>query len=299
MSETQAPETTALAPPVRVTGGFAIGKGTNVSRLQFINTSLPKRTQPIERHRVIRSHAARQSHYQRELRKYGIAGWVVNADVPVAVPARADITASSTHSPVASTPLERPISLSEDPRVQNMATPQSLLAKSSSRVVHHHLKPVNTAEMAVEDRNYFPSFPDFNESNCDMPCEQSIGVGHGDPFASLPVTIETYMWPLINHYTTFIASAHFPHAATQAINPIATICLPLAIMNPHLLQAILLVASHSLHLRGACDSRQVSDFRGRTIHLINEALHDKERAMEDATFAAIAHLAVKEVSVAA
>lgn len=67
-------------------------------------------------------------------------------------------------------------------------------------------------------------------------------------------------------------------------------------MNPHLLHAILLVASDNLHLRGACDSRQVSDFRGRTIRLINEALHEKERAMEDATFAAIVHLAVKEVS---
>lgn len=231
MSETQAPETTVLAPPVTVTGGFAIGKGSNVSRLQFINTSLPKRTQPIGCHKVIRSHAARQSHYQRELRKYGIAGWVVNADVPVAVPARADITASPTRSPVGSTLLERLISLPEEPRVQNMATPQSLPAKSSPRVVNHHLKPVKTAELAVEDRNYFPSFPDFNESNCDMPCEQrecwqcshqflslelqrqqsksdhannsaitvTLGVRHGDPFASLPVTIETYMWPLINH----------------------------------------------------------------------------------------------------
>ena len=70
-------------------------------------------------------------------------------------------------------------------------------------------------------------------------------------------------------------------------------------MNPHLLHAILLVASDNLYLRGACNSRYVSNFRGRTIHLINEALHDKKRAMEDATFAAIAHLAVKEVSVAA
>ena len=229
MPETQAPETTVLAPPVTVTGGFAIGKRSTGSRLQFINTSLPQRTQPIGCHKVIRSHAARQSHYQRELRKYGIAGWVVNADVPVAVTARADITASSTRSPVGSS--TRLISLSEDPRVQNVATPQSLLPKSSSRVVHHHLKPVKTTEMAVEDRNYFPSFPDFNESNFDMPCEQrewwqcthqflslefqrqqsksdhtnnsaitiTIGVGHGDPFASLPVTIETYMWPLINH----------------------------------------------------------------------------------------------------
>lgn len=40
-------------------------------------------------------------------------------------------------------------------------------------------------------------------------------------------------------------------------------------------------------------------YRGLTIRLINEALNDQERAVEDATFVAVAHLAFNEVSIVA
>lgn len=70
-------------------------------------------------------------------------------------------------------------------------------------------------------------------------------------------------------------------------------------MNPPLLYAILLAASTSLALRGLCDSHQTMAYRGLTIRLINEALNDQERAVEDATFVAVAHLAFNEVSIVA
>ena len=93
-----------------------------------------------------------------------------------------------------------------------------------------------------------------------------------------------------------VAPAYFPVVRTQAINPLTCICLPLAIIKPHLLYAIMLAASDNLLLRGAHNGRQVTALRGRTIHFIKEALHDKKRAMEDATFAAVVHLAFTEVS---
>jgi hypothetical protein len=62
---------------------------------------------------------------------------------------------------------------------------------------------------------------------------------------------------------------------------------------------MLLAASTNLVLRGVCNSRQAAVYRGQTIRLINEALHDKERAVEDTTFAAVVHLAFNEVSIAA
>jgi hypothetical protein len=70
-------------------------------------------------------------------------------------------------------------------------------------------------------------------------------------------------------------------------------------MNPPLLYGILLAASKSLALRGVCNSHQATFCRGRTIRLINGALHDRERAVEDTTFAAVVHLAFNEVSIAA
>jgi hypothetical protein len=76
-------------------------------------------------------------------------------------------------------------------------------------------------------------------------------------------------------------------------------CLPLAIMNPVLLCSILYSAATSLAVRGVCNSHQAAVYRGRAIHLINEALHDKERVVEDSTFAAVVHLAFNEVSIAA
>ena len=84
-----------------------------------------------------------------------------------------------------------------------------------------------------------------------------------------------------------VAPAHFPLVGTRASNPLTTTCLPLAIMKPLLLNEILLAASDNLVLRGAHNSQQVTTFRGRNIHLINEALHDRERAVDDATFAAM------------
>jgi hypothetical protein len=62
---------------------------------------------------------------------------------------------------------------------------------------------------------------------------------------------------------------------------------------------MLLSASTNLFFRGVCNSRQAAVYRGQTIHLINGALQDKERAVEDATFAAVVHLACNEVSIVA
>jgi hypothetical protein len=71
-------------------------------------------------------------------------------------------------------------------------------------------------------------------------------------------------------------------------------------MNPPLLYSILLAASTNLLLRGVCNSSiQATVYRGRTIRLINEALRDKEHAVEDSTFAAVIHLAHHEVSILA
>jgi hypothetical protein len=61
---------------------------------------------------------------------------------------------------------------------------------------------------------------------------------------------------------------------------------------------MLLTASTNLFFRGEHYSRQAAVYRGQTIRLIKEALHDKERAVEDTTFAAVVHLALNEVSIA-
>lgn len=71
-------------------------------------------------------------------------------------------------------------------------------------------------------------------------------------------------------------------------------------MNPPLLYSILLAASTNLLLRRVCKSSlQATVHRRRTICLINEALRDKERAVEDSTFAAVIHLTHNEVSISA
>jgi hypothetical protein len=70
-------------------------------------------------------------------------------------------------------------------------------------------------------------------------------------------------------------------------------------MNPPLLYAMLLAASTSLALNGVYNSRQTTVYRGQAIRLINGALHDKERAVEDTTFVAVAHLAFNEASITA
>ncbi|KIM95653.1 hypothetical protein OIDMADRAFT_148736 [Oidiodendron maius Zn] len=79
------------------------------------------------------------------------------------------------------------------------------------------------------------------------------GTRNVDPFASLPIEVQPYMWLLIDH------------------------------------------SSSNLVLRGVCNSLQTAVYRGQTIRLINDALHDKERAMEDSTFAAVVHLAFHEM----
>ena len=86
---------------------------------------------------------------------------------------------------------------------------------------------------------------------------------------------------------------------SESFNPLRTKCIPLAIINPPLLYSILLAASTNLVLRGVCNSLQTAVYRGQTIRLINDALHDRERAIEDSTFAAVVHLAFNEVSIAA
>jgi hypothetical protein len=70
-------------------------------------------------------------------------------------------------------------------------------------------------------------------------------------------------------------------------------------MNPPQFYGMLLAASKSLALRGVCNSHQATVYRGRTIRLINGPLHDKERAVEDTTFAAVVHLAFNEVRISA
>jgi hypothetical protein len=70
-------------------------------------------------------------------------------------------------------------------------------------------------------------------------------------------------------------------------------------MNPPLFYGILLAASNSLALRGVCNNHQATVYRGGTIRLINRMLNDKERAVEDTTFAAVIHLAFNEVSTVA
>jgi hypothetical protein len=70
-------------------------------------------------------------------------------------------------------------------------------------------------------------------------------------------------------------------------------------MNPLLLNSILYSAATSLVVRGVGNSHEAAVYRGQTIRLINEALHDKERVVEDTTFAAVVHLAFNEVSIAA
>lgn len=62
---------------------------------------------------------------------------------------------------------------------------------------------------------------------------------------------------------------------------------------------MLLVASTNLARHGLCNGVQATIYRGQTICLINKALQDKERAVEDATFAAVVHLAFNQVSIVA
>lgn len=92
-----------------------------------------------------------------------------------------------------------------------------------------------------------------------------------------------------------VTQIFFPLVGTGAYNPLRTKCVPLGIMNPPLLYAMLLAASTSLVLSGICNSRQATFYRGQTIRSVNGALQDKERAVEDATFIAVVHLAFNEV----
>jgi hypothetical protein len=67
-------------------------------------------------------------------------------------------------------------------------------------------------------------------------------------------------------------------------------------MSPALFQVLLLVALIHLVQCGSRDLNGVTVHRGQTIHLINEELHNRDRPVSDATIAAIAYLAIIEVS---
>jgi hypothetical protein len=56
-------------------------------------------------------------------------------------------------------------------------------------------------------------------------------------------------------------------------------------------------ASTNLVHRGLHDSYNVALWRGGAIRLVNDALQDKDRAVEDATIAAVVHLAFAEVNI--
>jgi hypothetical protein len=74
--------------------------------------------------------------------------------------------------------------------------------------------------------------------------------------------------------------------------------LPLCLTNHALLNTVFVAALINLVHCGLQDSRNcIAICRGEAIRLINEALQDKDRAVQDATIAAVVHLAFAEVNI--
>jgi hypothetical protein len=215
--------------------------------LQFVNTTSPLRAQTAENQKVVRSHAARQSHHRRWLEKYGTtdserssaAAWqvaprqrnvlqskcecAVNARTSVAARNGPGLAASATYNLIGLTQLQSLRSTPEDTRVRNMAPYLRCQREVTAALT------AATAATAVEVSNLAPSSLDSDWDGFGLPCEQCIcsrcgrqlpslgfrhrgsrqectnnpvlalGSGHADPFASLPIEIQPYMWPLIDH----------------------------------------------------------------------------------------------------
>ena len=68
-------------------------------------------------------------------------------------------------------------------------------------------------------------------------------------------------------------------------------------MSPALFQVLLFMALIHLVQCGSRDLSGVTVHRGETIRLINKELHNRDRPVSDATIAAVAYLAIIEVSI--
>lgn len=175
-----------------------------MSSLEFINTGLPPQTQPANNRNAIRSHAARLSRYQRCLQKNDITGsgngegpqWVVYTRASDGVPNGASLEASSAPSAVGLTQLE--------------SLP---LHQKVGSLTHGPLQSLPAMAVATPPIVFLHSERDSISPPCELQHEQqsrpehinnpaiaiALGAGNADPFASLPMTIEPYMWALIDH----------------------------------------------------------------------------------------------------
>lgn len=96
---------------------------------------------------------------------------------------------------------------------------------------------------------------------------------------------------------SIVAPTFFPLIGAQSCNPLRTKCFPLAFMSPALFQVLLFMALIHLVQCGSRDLSGVTVHRGETIRLINKELHNRDRPVSDATIAAVAYLAIIEVSI--
>jgi hypothetical protein len=139
----------------------------------------------------------------------------------------AGLAASPTYNLIALTGLESLRSTPEETRFRNMVPLSSLPARNNAAAVRRQLMAASTAATAVESRNLTPSSLDSDWDAFGLPFEQcsrcgrqlpslgfrhqqsrqectnnpvlALGSGHADPFASLPIEIHPYMWPLLDH----------------------------------------------------------------------------------------------------
>lgn len=162
--------------------------------LQFINTTTQLPSQPAANQKVIRSHAARQSHHRRWLQQCGITDtsgskgarevalkqrnvlrsqcqYPVNARLPAATDNSADLTASLTYNMAGLAGLEPLPSIPGDTGVPNMAPLPSPPARNSLTADRHQSV---VAAMAVESDSLPASFLNSDWDGFGPPCEQRI-----------------------------------------------------------------------------------------------------------------------------
>ena len=222
--------------------------------MQFINTTGPLQDQPVVNQRIVRSHAARQSHHRRWLQECGITNakgsegpqrrknalWnfcqcPVNVTLPIDADNGADLATSVTPNLGGLSPLEPLPSIPGDTKVQNIPPLPSLVASNSSTAVH---KQLTAAATAVGVDSLVPSFLHSDWDNfslvygqricslCARPLQVQrmpkdtydpdlyLGTGHADPFSSLPIEIQPPMWVLINHCKSDVIHVRFIKRST-------------------------------------------------------------------------------------
>jgi hypothetical protein len=162
--------------------------------LQFINTTTQLQSQPAANQKVIRSHAARQSHHRRWLQQYGITDtgahnsarkvaqkprnvlrsqcqYPINARLPAAVHNSGDLTASLTYNMAGLAGLEPLPSIRGDTGVRNMASLPSLPARNSVTAVRPQLVGAATE---VQADSLPASFLNSDWDSLGLPTEQRI-----------------------------------------------------------------------------------------------------------------------------